>query len=101
MSTAREKIISHAVKGIEDGMNVNLGIGMPTMIADQIPASKEVFLHSENGLLGIDPYPVAGEENANLINAGKETVTAKEGAAFIDNAESFTMIRGGHVDLAS
>ncbi|SDI32685.1 3-oxoacid CoA-transferase subunit B [Alteribacillus bidgolensis] len=100
MSSIREKIIARAVLEVEDGMNINLGIGMPTMIADKIPSSKEVFLHSENGLLGIGPYPVSGEEDADLINAGKETVTAKEGAVFIDNAESFAMIRGGHVDLA-
>ncbi|SDI34374.1 3-oxoacid CoA-transferase subunit B [Alteribacillus persepolensis] len=100
MANAREKIIDRAAQEIEDGMNVNLGIGMPTMIADRIPSSKHVFLHSENGLLGIGPYPEAGEEDADLINAGKETVTAKKGASFIDNAESFAMIRGGHVDLA-
>lgn len=98
--SAREKIISRAVQEVEDGMNVNLGIGMPTLIADRIPATKSVFLHSENGLLGIGPYPIAGEEDADLINAGKETVTAKKGASFFDNAESFAMIRGGHIDLA-
>ncbi|WP_240377009.1 3-oxoacid CoA-transferase subunit B [Bacillus piscicola] len=100
MSNARENIISRAVQEVEDGMNVNLGIGMPTLIADRIPATKSVFLHSENGLLGIGHYPLAGEEDADLINAGKETVTAKKGASCFDNAESFGMIRGGHIDLA-
>ncbi|EZH65384.1 succinyl-CoA:3-ketoacid-CoA transferase [Bacillaceae bacterium JMAK1] len=99
MSDSREIIINRAVKEIEEGMVVNLGIGMPTMIADKIPAEKNIFLHSENGMLGIGNYPIEGEEDADLINAGKETVTAKPGAAFFDNAESFAMIRGGHVDL--
>ncbi|GAK05481.1 succinyl-CoA:3-ketoacid-coenzyme A transferase subunit B [Geomicrobium sp. JCM 19037] len=99
MSDTREIIINRAVKEIEEGMIVNLGIGMPTMIADKIPADKNIFLHSENGMLGIGNYPIEGEEDPDLINAGKETVTAKAGAAFFDNAESFAMIRGGHVDL--
>ncbi|MBB6450960.1 3-oxoacid CoA-transferase subunit B [Geomicrobium halophilum] len=100
MSNDREIIINRAVQEIEEEMTVNLGIGMPTMIADKIPASKHVFLHSENGMLGIGPYPISGEEDPDLINAGKETVTAKTGASFFDNAESFAMIRGGHIDLA-
>ncbi|WP_252313261.1 3-oxoacid CoA-transferase subunit B [Sinobaca sp. H24] len=100
MSSAREKIIKRAVQEIEDGMIVNLGIGMPTMIANYIPKEKDIFLHSENGLLGIGPYPEESEVDADLINAGKETVTVKEGGSFFDNAESFAMIRGGHVDLA-
>ncbi|WP_087972013.1 3-oxoacid CoA-transferase subunit B [Oceanobacillus rekensis] len=100
MLTSRERIIKRASEEIKDGMNVNLGIGMPTLLANEIPETIDVFLQSENGLLGIGPYPYAGEENADLINAGKETVTARAGASFFDNAESFAMIRGGHIDLA-
>ncbi|MBB6444278.1 CoA transferase subunit B [Bacillus benzoevorans] len=100
MSNARTRIVKRAVQEIQDGMNVNLGIGIPTLIANEIPADFNVLLQSENGLLGIGPYPEAGKEDPDLINAGKETVTAIEGASFFDSAESFAMIRGGHIDLA-
>lgn len=100
MSNARMKIVKRAVLEIQDGMNVNLGIGIPTLIANEIPANFNVLLQSENGLLGIGPYPAAGREDPDLINAGKETVTAIDGASFFDSAESFAMIRGGHIDLA-
>ncbi|WP_418301684.1 3-oxoacid CoA-transferase subunit B [Lysinibacillus fusiformis] len=100
MADTRQRIVNRAVKEIQNGMNVNLGIGIPTLVANAIPADYEVLLQSENGLLGIGPYPVEDEVDPDLINAGKETVTAMPGASFFDSAESFAMIRGGHIDLA-
>ncbi len=100
MVDTRHKIVNRAVQEIENGMNVNLGIGIPTLIANAIPADYEVLLQSENGLLGIGPYPEESMVDPDLINAGKETVTAVPGASFFDSADSFAMIRGGHIDLA-
>jgi 3-oxoacid CoA-transferase subunit B len=97
---ARTRIVTRAARELAHGMNINLGIGLPTLLANYAEGLREVLLQSENGLLGIGPYPLAGDEDPDLINAGKETVTAVAGASFFDSAESFAMIRGGHIDLA-